>query len=83
MTVPGVNVISAATFMAAIGDIGRFGDRRKLVGYLGFDPKVRQSGLSRGQPRADLKAGLGLGAPRPGRGELERGQGTGPDARLL
>ena len=46
MTVPGVNVICAATFMAAIGDIHRFGDRRKLVGYLGLDPKVRQSGLS-------------------------------------
>ena len=46
MTVPGVNVICAATFMAAIGDIHRFDDRRKLVGYLGLDPKVRQSGLS-------------------------------------
>jgi transposase len=46
MTVPGVNVVCAATFMAAVGDIRRFGDRRKLVGYLGLDPKVRQSGLS-------------------------------------
>jgi transposase len=46
MTVPGVNVITAATFMAAIGDIRRFGDRKKLVGYLGLDPKVRQSGAS-------------------------------------
>jgi transposase len=46
MTVPGVNVICAATFMAAVGDIRRFGDRRKLAGYLGLDPKVRQSGIS-------------------------------------
>jgi len=46
MTVPGVNVITAATFMAAIGEIGRFGSRQKLVGYLGLDPKVRQSGAS-------------------------------------
>jgi transposase len=46
MTVPGVNVICAATFMAAIDDIRRFEERRKLVGYLGLDPKVRQSGLS-------------------------------------
>jgi transposase len=46
MTVPGVNVITAATFMAAIGDIRRFGDRKKLVGYLGLDPKVRQSGTT-------------------------------------
>jgi transposase len=44
MTVPGVNVIVAATFMAAVGDIHRFPDRRKLVGYLGLDPRVRQSG---------------------------------------
>jgi transposase len=46
MTVPGVNVITAATFMAAIGEIRRFGDRKKLVGYLGLDPKVRQSGTT-------------------------------------
>ena len=44
MTVPGVNVIVAATFMAAVGDSGRFPDRRKLTGYLGLDPRVRQSG---------------------------------------
>src|SRR5215207_339682 len=34
MTVPGVNVIVAATFMAAVGDIRRFPDRRKLTAYL-------------------------------------------------
>ena len=45
MTVPGVNVTVAATFMAAVGDIRRFGDRRKLTAYLGLDPKVRQSGV--------------------------------------
>jgi transposase len=44
MTVPGVNVICAATFMAAIGDIGRFPSARKLTGYLGLDPRVSQSG---------------------------------------
>jgi transposase len=41
---PGVNVIVAATFMAAVGDIGRFPDRRKLTADLGLDPRVRQSG---------------------------------------
>jgi transposase len=41
---PGVNVIVAATFMAAVGDIRRFPDRRKLTAYLGLDPRVRQSG---------------------------------------
>ena len=46
MSVPGVNVITAASFMAAIGEIGRFSNRRKLVAYLGLDPKVRQSGAT-------------------------------------
>ena len=44
MTVPGVNVICAATFLAAVGDIRRFRTTRALVGYLGLDPRVRQSG---------------------------------------
>jgi transposase len=44
MTVPGVNVITAASFLAAVGDIRRFRSERKLVGYLGLDPRVRQSG---------------------------------------
>jgi transposase len=44
MTVPGVSLMTAATFSAAVGEIQRFGDPRKLVSYLGLDPKVRQSG---------------------------------------
>jgi transposase len=44
MTVPGVNVICAQTFLAAVGEIGRFATSRKLVGYLGLDPRVYQSG---------------------------------------
>ena len=44
MTVPGVNLICAASFMAAVGDVNRFMNSRKLVAYLGLDPKVRQSG---------------------------------------
>ena len=44
MTVPGVNLIGAASFIAAIGDPNRFFTSRKLVAYLGLDPKVRQSG---------------------------------------
>jgi len=44
MSVPGVNVIVAASFLAAIGDIRRFKSPRKLIGYLGLDPLVRQSG---------------------------------------
>ena len=44
MTVPGVNVIVAASFLAAIGEVHRFRSARKLVGYLGLDPRVSQSG---------------------------------------
>jgi transposase len=44
MTVPGVNLICAASFLAAIGEPSRFLTSRKLVAYLGLDPKVRQSG---------------------------------------
>ena len=46
MSVPGVSVITASTFVAAIGDIHRFASARQLVGYLGLDPRVRQSGTA-------------------------------------
>jgi transposase len=44
MTVPGVSLVSAATFVAAVGDIQRFSSPKRLVSYLGLDPRVRQSG---------------------------------------
>ena len=44
MTVPGVNMICAASFMAAVGEIRRFQNPRALTGYLGLDPRVYQSG---------------------------------------
>ena len=44
MTIPGVGLISAATLVAVVGDVRRFRSARKLVGYLGLDPRVRQSG---------------------------------------
>ncbi len=44
MTVPGVNLICAASFIAAVGDANRFLTSRKLVAYLGLDPRVKQSG---------------------------------------
>jgi transposase len=83
MTVPGVNVIVAATFMAQVGEIGRFESPRKLVGYLGLDPRVTQSGSAPGDPRTDLKAGIGLGPPRAGRVQLVGGPPARPAARLL
>jgi transposase len=44
MSVPGVNLVSAATFVATVGDVARFQTPRKLVSYVGLDPRVRQSG---------------------------------------
>ena len=43
-TLPGVNFVTAAALIAAIGDIGRFPTARQLVSYLGLDPRVLQSG---------------------------------------
>jgi transposase len=44
MTVPGVSLVSAASFLAAVGDIHRFSSPKRLVSYLGLDPRVHQSG---------------------------------------
>jgi transposase len=44
MTIPGIDITTAAALIAAIGDIARFASLRQLVAYLGLDPKVRQCG---------------------------------------
>jgi transposase len=44
LTIPGIDVTTAVTVLASIGDISRFPSARHLVGYLGLHPKVRQSG---------------------------------------
>jgi len=44
MSIPGVGAGVAAALMAAVGDMSRFDSPRRLVAYLGLDPKVRQSG---------------------------------------
>jgi len=62
LSVPGVNVQTAATFMASVGDIRRFPSPRKLVSYLGLDPRVRQSGSGPARHGRISKTG----ASRPG-----------------
>jgi transposase len=47
MTIPGVDATVALAIVAAVGDFGRFSSPQRLVGYLGLNPRVRQSG---GQP---------------------------------
>ena len=44
MTIPGVGAMTALALVAVIGDVTRFAGPRYLVGYLGLDPRVRQSG---------------------------------------
>jgi transposase len=44
MTIPGVDMVVALAMAAAIGDVARFSEPQKLVGYLGLNPSVRQSG---------------------------------------
>lgn len=44
MTIGGINMTVAAGVLSAIGDVSRFSSAEKLIGYLGLDPRVRQSG---------------------------------------
>jgi transposase len=44
ITIPGIDAMIALALVAAIGNIQRFSSPTKLVGYLGLDPRVRQSG---------------------------------------
>jgi len=45
-SIPGIGVTTAATLVAFIGDIHRFGTPEKLVAYIGLDSRVFQSGTS-------------------------------------
>lgn len=45
-TIPGLGQLLSLTVCAEIGDVGRFASARKLVGYSGLSPRVRQSGRS-------------------------------------
>lgn len=64
MTVPGVNVICAATFIAAVGDPRRFLTSRRLVAYLGLDPRSASPATRR---RAAARSANAARRPRAGR----------------
>ena len=57
MTIPGVGVTTAATVMATVGDVQRFATADRLVGYLGLDPRSRQSGAAPARHRRISKQG--------------------------
>jgi transposase len=44
MSLPGFGHVTAIALLGVIGDVHRFPTPRHLVGYLGLDPRVRQSG---------------------------------------
>ena len=47
LTIPGMGVVTALSLISVIGDAKRFASARNLVGDLGLDPRVRQSGEQR------------------------------------
>ena len=61
-TMPRVGRIAALTFLAAVDDVNRFPSSRKLIGYSGLAPTVRQSserttyGAISRQGRSELRA---------------------------
>ena len=46
MSIPGVAELLGLTIASEIGDIARFPSARKLVGYSGLTPTIKQSGQS-------------------------------------
>ena len=78
MSVPGVNVICAASFLAAIGEVRRFKTSRQLAAYLGLDPKVRQSGSEPARSGRISKQGS---AQAPGRWSRRRSASCASPAR--
>ena len=83
MTVPGVNLVATAAFLAAIGDIGRFSSSRRLVAYLGLDPKVRQSGEQPARSGRITKRGSASARWALVEAAWSVVNQTGPAARLL
>jgi transposase len=59
LTLPGVNFVTAAALLAAIGDIRRFPTSHQLVSYLGLDPRVNQSGTEPARHGRISKQGRG------------------------
>jgi transposase len=45
-TIPGVGSLLGLTLASEIGEVARFGSARKLIGYAGLAPTVKQSGQS-------------------------------------
>ncbi|WP_373482737.1 IS110 family transposase [Acetobacterium sp.] len=60
-SVPGIGFMTAATFLAEIGDFSRFHSPKALVAFFGIDPSVNQSGKFNGDRNKISKRGTRLG----------------------
>jgi transposase len=83
MTVPGVNVQTAATFMAAVGDIRRFPSARQLVQLSRPRPQGPSIGQRARPPRADLQGGRLRNQAHARRSGVEGDDDSWPAARVL
>ncbi len=54
-SIPGIGETSAIYFISEIMDIRRFENSRKLIGYCGLDPIIKQSGRYKGQWKISKK----------------------------
>src|SRR4051794_18379181 len=75
--------MTAATFTATVGDIRRFHDPRKLVSYLGLDPKVRQSGITAAKHGRISKQGASQARQMLTEAAFVAVSTAGADARVL
>lgn len=78
MSLPGFGPVAATALMAAIGDVGRFPSPRALVGYLGLDPKVVQSGSEAARHGRISKRGPGYARHVLIEAALHARRGAGP-----
>lgn len=78
LTLPGFGPVAATALMAAIGDIDRFPSPRHLVGYLGLDPKVVQSGSEPARHGRISKRGPGYARHVLVEAALHARRSTGP-----
>lgn len=56
-SIKGIGLGTIATFIACIGDVGRFSSAEKLISYIGLYPKAFESGKYRRKNPSIVKAG--------------------------
>ena len=87
MTIPGIDIVTAATLVAVIGDVRRFPTSRHLVGYLGCTPRSanRSTGLPataasprKARPLSDTSSSKRLGRPPRAQGRYARSRNAPP-----